>query len=237
MIKWNEVIARLHLVALTSKHVGPAFTLARFTWAAKTEEKWIYNRSWLCWHSVKSDLPLWNFKWHRRRSTSEHSRHEMLLGSAAGPSALLKREHSPGYRLGSTQLSLSKTASRLRLEASMDQRPLPVGSLQAVSSLWMVRGFHAMDAVVLWGMRVQGASLATRHSQEAHLPCKPRAAFGSKLASHTDSISICMVSGRARACMTLHAPGCWAALTCCKASRQVTTSSYTWGKLSPAALE
>lgn len=42
-----------------------------------------------------------------------------------------------------------------------------------------------MDAVVPWETGALGGSLATRHSQEAHLPCKQRAAFGSKLASHT----------------------------------------------------
>lgn len=43
------------------------------------------------------------------------SRHEMFSGSAAGPSALLKRQHGPGHSLGSTQLSFSQTTPRLKL--------------------------------------------------------------------------------------------------------------------------
>lgn len=117
MIKWNEVIARLHLVALTSKHVGPAFTLARFTWAAKMEENGFTTDPGY----AETVMEQWHFKWNRRRSTSEHSRQERLLGSAAGPPALLTWQHSRRYRPGSTQISLSKTTSRLRLEASMDQ--------------------------------------------------------------------------------------------------------------------
>lgn len=113
---------------------------------------------------------VWHFKWHRRRSTSEHSREEKLLSSAAGPPALLTWQHSCRYRPGSIQLSLSKTASRLRLEASMVPGPFPVGSLQVVSSVWKARGFHATDAVVPWDTEVLGALIATRHSQQAHLP-------------------------------------------------------------------
>lgn len=52
------------------------------------------------------------------------------------------------------------------------------------------------------------ASLVTTDiSQEACLCCKPRAAFNSRLAGHASSISVCLGSGKARTCMTLHVPG------------------------------
>lgn len=74
------------------------------------------------------------------------SRHEMFSGSAAGPSALLKWQHSPRSSLGSTQLSFSQTTPRLRLGVSTGQGQFPVGSLHVVSSVWMARRFHATDA-------------------------------------------------------------------------------------------
>lgn len=70
----------------------------------------------------------------------------MFSGSAAGPSALLKWQHGPGRSLGSTQLSFSQTTPGLRLGASMGQGPFPAGTFHVVSSVWVVRGFHAMGA-------------------------------------------------------------------------------------------
>lgn len=46
----------------------------------------------------------------------------------------------------------------------------PVDSLQVVSSVWMARGFHAMDAVIPWDTGVLGALLAARPSQQKPLP-------------------------------------------------------------------
>lgn len=77
-----------------------------------------------------------------------------------------------------------------------------------------------------------------RHSQEACLSCKPRAAFGSRLARHASSLSDCMGPGKARTCMTLHAPGGQAALVCCKAHpKRSPTSSYAQGKTIPSCFE
>lgn len=77
-----------------------------------------------------------------------------------------------------------------------------------------------------------------RRSQEACLFCKPRAAFGSRLAGHASSVSVCMGSGKARTCMTLHVPGRRAALICCKAHpKRSPTSSYAQGKTIPGCFK
>lgn len=48
--------------------------------------------------------------------------------------------------------------------------PFPVGRLQVASSVWKARGFHATDAVVPWDTGVWETLIATRHSQQAHVP-------------------------------------------------------------------
>jgi len=68
-----------------------------------------------------------------------------------------------------------------------------------------------------------------RRSQEACLSSKPRAAFGSKPASHASSLSVRMGSGKVRTCMTLHALGS----SSCSRTLQSTSQEVTHQQLCP----